>query len=96
MSQHLKDLVGKRISIIGNDGRNYVGMLKGLDQKTNLVLEDCTERVFAEDAGCRVVPIGVFLVRGDNVAIVGEVDAEKDEQLDLAAVRAAPMKPIVH
>ena len=35
-------------------------------------------------------------MRGDNIAIVGEVDEEKDAELDLNAMTAEPLKPVVH
>jgi hypothetical protein len=35
------------ISVITSDGRTIVGMLRGFDQTTNLILEDCHERVYS-------------------------------------------------
>lgn len=42
-------------------------MLKGYDQKTNVVLDESHERVFAADAPVEQVPLGLYLVRGDNM-----------------------------
>lgn len=53
--KELQGLLDSRVSVITNDGRNIVGMLKGLDQKLNIVLEECHERVFAADAGVEQV-----------------------------------------
>ncbi|KAG6436841.1 hypothetical protein SASPL_101745 [Salvia splendens] len=35
------------ISIITNDGRNIVGILKGFDQATNIILDESHERVYS-------------------------------------------------
>ena len=52
MAKELTALVGKQISVITNDGRNIIGILRGFDQTTNLILEECFERVYsASQAG---------------------------------------------
>ena len=38
------------VSIITNDGRNIVGVLRGFDTTTNLILDDCHERVYSSKA----------------------------------------------
>mmetsp|Transcript_1073 Transcript_1073/g.2598 ORF Transcript_1073/g.2598 Transcript_1073/m.2598 type:complete len:97 (+) Transcript_1073:380-670(+) len=96
MSKHLDELVGQKISVIANDGRHYIGKLRGLDRQTNLIIEDCVERIYSEDEGCESVPYGILILRGANVALVGALDEETDAKTDLETVRAAPLKPIVH
>mmetsp|Transcript_16288 Transcript_16288/g.54566 ORF Transcript_16288/g.54566 Transcript_16288/m.54566 type:complete len:82 (-) Transcript_16288:142-387(-) len=44
--KELSSLIDSPVSIITNDGRNIIGTLKGLDQKLNVILEECYERVF--------------------------------------------------
>ena len=44
-------MVDKVVQIVTNDGRNIVGMLKGFDQTTNVILDECHERVFSPEAG---------------------------------------------
>ena len=39
------------ISVITNDGRNIVGLLRGYDQTTNLILDEAHERVYSSTAG---------------------------------------------
>ncbi|KAJ3321273.1 SM-like, degradation of cytoplasmic mRNAs and positively regulates transcription initiation [Boothiomyces sp. JEL0866] len=44
----------------------------------NLVLQDTIERIFV-DSNCADVEHGVFLVRGENVVLLGEIDTELEE-----------------
>ena len=85
------------VTVVCNDGRVVVGTLRGFDQATNLVLADCSERVFSRGAGVETLPLGgLHVVRGDNVALVGETDAGADAATDWGAVRAAPLPPVTH
>lgn len=43
------------------------GRLRGFDQTTNVILEECHERVFTEHAGVEQVPLGLYIIRGDNM-----------------------------
>lgn len=43
----LEPFVDQPISVITNDGRNIVGILKGFDQATNLILDESHERVYS-------------------------------------------------
>ncbi|GBF94359.1 hypothetical protein Rsub_06981 [Raphidocelis subcapitata] len=92
----LVNMVDSVIAVITNDGRHIVGVLRGYDQATNLVLEDSHERVYSTKSGVDVVALGLYVIRGDNVAMVGEIDEETDASLDLQSIRAAPLKPIMH
>jgi len=67
--------------VILTDGRHLVGSLKGYDQTYNLVLEGCKERAYSGE-GMQEVDLGTYIVRGDTVAVVGEVDAAIDATLD--------------
>lgn len=90
----LAPLMDTTISVITNDGRNLVGLLRGYDQTNNLVIEDCHERVYSTKSGVELEPLGLYMIRGDNVAIVGEVDEDKDASIDFTSLRAQPLKPI--
>ncbi|EOD10683.1 hypothetical protein EMIHUDRAFT_240187 [Emiliania huxleyi CCMP1516] len=101
MSAMLEPLVDKVVQVITNDGRNIVGLLKGFDQTTNVILDECHERVFSTTAGVEQaaagpVMLGLYIVRGDNIALVGEVDEEIDAEIDLAMLKAEPLKAVVH
>ena len=53
--------------MITNDGRVLIGELKGFDQLTNLVLNDCIERVYSNDHGVDQADLGLQIIRGDNM-----------------------------
>eukprot|EP00937_MAST-01D_sp_MAST-1D-sp2_P007980 g7980.t1 len=89
-------LIDRTVSIVTNDGRNLVGQLKGFDQALNVILEECHERVYSLDTGVEQVVLGLYIIRGDNIAIVAELDMEADGKTDLSKVSAAPLKPVVH
>ncbi|CAJ1332070.1 unnamed protein product [Effrenium voratum] len=80
----LEPLLEQQISVVTNDGRLFVGVLRGFDQSSNVVLSDCQERVFDTDKGVEQVVLGLYVIRGDNLAVVGEVDEEIDSRIDLS------------
>ncbi|CAJ2650237.1 unnamed protein product [Trifolium pratense] len=91
----LESLVDQQISVITNDGRNIVGVLKGFDQATNIILDESHERVFSTKEGVQQLVLGLYIIRGDNI-VVGELDEELDSNLDLSKLRAHPLKPVIH
>ena len=96
MAAMLEGLVDKVVQVVTNDGRNIVGLLKGFDQSTNVILDECHERVFSSEAGVEQVVLGLYIVRGDNIAVVAEIDEEADAELALDEIVAEPLRPIVH
>lgn len=63
------------------------------------VLQNAVERVIrpVEDPEPSVeVPLGLYIVRGDNVCLVGVVDEELDNSIDWTAVKGAPIGGIKH
>ena len=71
--------IDKRIMIILRDGRHLVGRLRSFDQFMNLILEDTCERVLLPGKFCDV-PLGLYIVRGDTIVLLGEVDPETEEE----------------
>ncbi|AEE34415.1 Small nuclear ribonucleoprotein family protein [Arabidopsis thaliana] len=135
----LETLVDQIISVITNDGRNIVGVLKGFDQATNIILDESHERVFSTKChlfnrilrkltqifkiglvlqffvcmsghvdtsldkcswifleGVQQHVLGLYIIRGDNIGVIGELDEELDASLDFSKLRAHPLKPVVH
>jgi small nuclear ribonucleoprotein (snRNP)-like protein len=74
----MDDLVNKEVSVTTLDGRNLMGILKGFDQNINLILQKCVENVYDTGTGkWNQIPLGLYLVRGNNVSFVAEVDTSK-------------------
>jgi U6 snRNA-associated Sm-like protein LSm8 len=71
-------------------------MLKGFDQTVNVILENSHERVYSSASGVEQVSLGLYIIRGDNIAVIGEIDEEMDSTLDLTEIRAEPLNAIVH
>mmetsp|Transcript_48 Transcript_48/g.117 ORF Transcript_48/g.117 Transcript_48/m.117 type:complete len:96 (+) Transcript_48:53-340(+) len=92
----LEEFVDQTVQIATNDGRIIVGMLKGFDQLTNVILDECHERVYSSTQGVDQVVLGLYIVRGDNIAIIGLIDEQKDSKINLSQLRAEPLKPVVH
>ncbi|KAI4267712.1 MAG: hypothetical protein LQ337_008219 [Flavoplaca oasis] len=55
----------------------------------NLVLQDTIERIFIEDIYADI-PRGIFLVRGENVLLLGEIDLDKDDYIPEPYRKASP------
>ncbi|EYU34224.1 hypothetical protein MIMGU_mgv1a024125mg [Erythranthe guttata] len=108
----LESLVDQAISVITNDGRNIVGILKGFDQATNIILDESHERVYSTKhnivakkismfllvlhEGVELIVFGLYILRGDNIGIIGELDEELDASLDLSKLKAHPLKLVIH
>ncbi|CAI0551692.1 unnamed protein product [Linum tenue] len=124
----LESLVDQTISVITNDGRNIVGILKGFDQATNIILDESHERVYSTKVSIRIsghnefslllsvlrylkverclfvflqegvqqLVLGLYIIRGDNISVIGELDEELDAHLDLSNLRAHPLKAVIH
>lgn len=49
----------------------------GNDQVQNLILNEAKERVYTDDTPVEIVDLGLYVIRGDNVCMIGEFDADK-------------------
>lgn len=67
--------------MICGDGRCLIGTLKGYDQVQNIVLSETHERAFSLDSPVELIDLGLYIVRGDNLAIIGELDEEEDAKV---------------
>lgn len=100
----LLDLTDKKLMVALRDGRKLFGILRSWDQFANLVLQSTVERTFvppdavpadhpsaAEKRGLYAdIPRGVFIVRGENVMLMGEIDLDKDDDPPPGYDRADP------
>lgn len=68
----LLDLTDKKLMVSLRDGRKFIGVLRSWDQFGNLVLQNTIERLFVGHLYADVER-GLFLVRGENVTLLGEI-----------------------
>lgn len=73
----LYEQLDKLVLVCLRDGRNFFGWLRSFDQYANLILDNTVERLTAEDSYADI-PIGIFIIRGENVMLLGEVDEERE------------------
>lgn len=51
----------------------------GHDQVQNLILNEAHERVYSIQDDVEQVSLGLYLIRGDNVALIGDAKDWKDD-----------------
>ncbi|KAG8745355.1 hypothetical protein FRC06_007548 [Ceratobasidium sp. 370] len=90
----LQGYVDRKVLLILQDGRAIVGTLAGFDQRSNVVLSDSVERIYSMEEGVEEVPLGLYLVKGDMIVLIGELDAAIDSEADLSTIRAEPLQAI--
>ncbi|KAA6354016.1 MAG: putative small nuclear ribonucleoprotein splicing factor [Streblomastix strix] len=88
--------VGHAVLALTNDGRVILGRLRGFDQTANCVLEKAQERQYSMEEGVQTIDLGTLILRGDNVACIGEIDNEIDKSVDLSSIKAEPLQHIIH
>lgn len=73
--------VDRKIFVLLRDGRMLFGVLRTFDQYANLILQHCVERIYITDENkYGECDRGVFMVRGENVVMLGEVDIDKEDK----------------
>lgn len=78
--------VDRKIFVSLRDGRYLYGILRTFDQFANLVLQDTIERIYLKDDGSEGTKKfgetyrGVFLIRGENVVMIGELDIDTEDE----------------
>lgn len=73
--------VDRKIFVLLRDGRMLFGVLRTFDQYANLILQHCVERIYLTESNQYAEePRGLFMVRGENVVMLGEVDIDREDQ----------------
>jgi U6 snRNA-associated Sm-like protein LSm8 len=89
----------EKVLVLTADGRTLIGSLLSCDQLTNLVLSNTIERVIrpADDPEpSSEVDHGLYLIRGDNVAVCGLVDEELDATINWEQVKGNVIGGVKH
>jgi len=75
----LSEQLDKVVLLVLRDGKHLIGRLTSYDNFGSLVLENSSERKFAGGKYCDVEQ-GLFLVRGENITLIGEVDTKREAE----------------
>ncbi|XP_014017257.1 U6 snRNA-associated Sm-like protein LSm1 isoform X2 [Salmo salar] len=77
----LIDDIDKKHLVLLRDGRTLIGFLRSIDQFANLVFHQTVERIHV---GKKFgdIPRGIFIVRGENVVLLGEIQVSIEEILE--------------
>ncbi|XP_074294823.1 sm-like protein LSM1B [Silene latifolia] len=78
LSTSLASYLDRKILVLLRDGKKLLGTLCSFDQFANAVLEGACERVIVGELYCDI-PLGLYVIRGENVVLIGELDSEKDD-----------------
>ncbi|EFN57444.1 hypothetical protein CHLNCDRAFT_21126 [Chlorella variabilis] len=73
------------------DGRKIIGTLCSFDQFANLVLSGAKERIIVGQQYSEI-PLGLHVVRGENVVLLGQLDAAREPPPGLELVTEAAIK----
>ncbi|KAI5308988.1 SM-like, degradation of cytoplasmic mRNAs and positively regulates transcription initiation [Ascosphaera atra] len=76
----LLNLTDKKLVLSLRDGKKLVGILRSWDQFANLVFQDTVERIYAGNLYAEQKR-GIYIVRGENVLLLGEIDLDKDDSV---------------
>ncbi|CCH61054.1 hypothetical protein TBLA_0D05620 [Henningerozyma blattae CBS 6284] len=72
--------VDRKVFVLLRDGRMLFGVLRTFDQYANLILQHCVERIYlTKENQYSEESRGVFMIRGENVVMLGEVDIDKED-----------------
>ncbi|KAJ8535818.1 hypothetical protein K7X08_034219 [Anisodus acutangulus] len=77
-STSLASYLDKKLLVLLRDGRKFLGTLCSFDQFANAVLQGACERAIVGDLYCDI-PLGLYIIRGENVVLIGELDLDKEE-----------------
>ncbi|PSN61747.1 Sm-like ribonucleo protein [Corynespora cassiicola Philippines] len=85
----LNAYLDKKVSVLTTDSRTIVGTLVSCDGSMNIVLSHAVERVIRpadEGQPSEEIPIGAYIIRGDNVAVCGRIDEKLDAEINWTKV----------
>ncbi|KAL2001321.1 hypothetical protein VTN02DRAFT_1921 [Thermoascus thermophilus] len=91
----LSSYINKKVLILTVDGRTLVGTLLSTDQLTNLVVANTIERIIRtpdDPEPSSQIEHGLYLIRGDNVVVCGEVNEAIDADIDWSKVKGEVVK----
>ncbi|SCO60115.1 U6 snRNA-associated Sm-like protein LSm8, putative [Plasmodium berghei] len=92
-SINIESYIENEILVITKDSRIFTGKLKGFDQTTNIILGNCYERIYKDSL--EKISLGIYIIRGDNVTLIGEIDEEVDRNILQNKIKPEMLKPVM-
>ena len=77
--------VDKLLMVVLRDGKTLIGYLRSIDQYANLLLSSTIERIHVGNK-YGDIPRGIYIVRGENVVLIGEVDFKIQPKVEMIKV----------
>lgn len=90
----LVEELDRRLLIQLRDGRKIIGVLRSFDQFANLVLEHAVERIIVGNLYSDI-PLGVYLLRGENLVLMGQIDPDREVPPGLVLVSEAEIRQAI-
>ena len=61
----------------------------------NLILKNSFEKIYSESIGVKFEKTGLYMIRGDNVAIINEVDESVEKNINYEKIRGKPLSEFI-
>ena len=90
----LVEQLGAKILVCLRDGKTLIGELQSFDQFGNLVLSRTVERIIVDKVYADK-SVGTYILRGENVVLLGEIDPDKEAAGGLKRVSDAEIDKAV-
>lgn len=87
----LVEQLGAKILVCLRDGKTLIGELQSFDQFGNLVLSKTVERIIVKKLYSDK-SVGTYILRGENIVLLGEIDPAKEAEGGLTSVSHAEIK----
>ncbi|KAL1571420.1 U6 snRNA-associated Sm-like protein LSm8 [Candida albicans P76067] len=92
----LSSFLEKKVHVITSDARFFEGILEGYDKSTNIILSNCIERIIYskddEEGENQEIPLGVYIMRGNEIVCVGEIDDELYKSINWETLKGHALK----
>ena len=95
MTSYVENLINQPVQVITNEGRVFIGELMSFDQSMNVMLKSCIEKIYSEEKGVKFEKMRLYLIIGDNVAIINEIDDNVEKNLQYDKIKGKPLKEFV-
>lgn len=66
--------------------------MEGFDKNVNIILSQAKERIFDPVDTTVTMELGLYIIRGDNVVCMGDVDEEIETEIDWEKVHGSSLR----